>query len=51
MLDMLSLAGDLIARTSSTARVQEIVELSLAPVFLLAAIGAVLAPRRRRCST
>ncbi|PZP18065.1 MAG: DUF2721 domain-containing protein, partial [Kocuria rhizophila] len=42
MLDMLSLAGDLIARTSSTARVQEIVELSLAPVFLLAAIGALL---------
>ena len=42
MLDMLSLAGDLIARTSSTARVQEIVQLSLAPVFLLAAIGALL---------
>lgn len=42
MFDTLSLAGDLIARTSSTARVQEIVQLSLAPVFLLAAIGALL---------
>ena len=39
---MLSLTGDLVERTSSTARVQEIVQLSLAPVFLLAAIGAVL---------
>ncbi len=42
MIDYLSLTGELIARTSSTARVQQIVQLSLAPVFLLAAIGAVL---------
>ncbi|WP_338241209.1 DUF2721 domain-containing protein [Aurantiacibacter hainanensis] len=42
MLDALSLTGDLIERTSSTVRVQEIVQLSLAPVFLLAAIGAML---------
>lgn len=42
MIDYLSLTGELIERTSSTARVQEIVQLSLAPVFLLAAIGAVL---------
>ncbi|KLI64301.1 DUF2721 domain-containing protein [Aurantiacibacter marinus] len=42
MIDYLSLTGDLIARTSSTARVQQIVQLSLAPVFLLAAIGAIL---------
>ena len=32
----------LIERTSSTIRVQHILQLSLAPVFLLAAIGAVL---------
>ncbi len=42
MFDALSLTGDLIERTSSTVRVQEIVQLSLAPVFLLAAIGAML---------
>ncbi len=42
MFDTLSLAVDLIERTSSTARVQQIVQLSLAPVFLLAAIGAML---------
>lgn len=42
MLDTLSLTGELIERTSSTVRVQEIVQLSLAPVFLLAAIGAML---------
>ncbi|QZH74165.1 MAG: DUF2721 domain-containing protein [Erythrobacter sp.] len=41
-MDTLSLTGELIARTSSTVRVQEIVQLSLAPVFLLAAIGAML---------
>lgn len=41
-MDYLSLTGDLIERTSNTARVQEIVQLSLAPVFLLAAIGALL---------
>lgn len=42
MLETLSIAGDLLERTSSTLRVQNIVQLSLAPVFLLAAIGAVL---------
>lgn len=36
------IATDLITRTASTARVQGIVQLSLAPVFLLAAIGAML---------
>lgn len=36
------LATDLIARTSSTPTVQAILQLSLAPVFMLAAIGAVL---------
>ena len=36
------IATDLISRTASTARVQGIVQLSLAPVFLLAAIGAML---------
>ncbi|MFN4113192.1 MAG: DUF2721 domain-containing protein [Sphingomonadaceae bacterium] len=46
MLDLLAesggLASDLVARTSSTLVVQEIVRLSLAPAFLLAAIGAVM---------
>lgn len=47
MLDLLaaaqhSLAFDLLERTSSTARVQEIVQLSLAPAFLLAGIGAIM---------
>ena len=42
MFEILSLTGELIERTSSSIRVQEIVQLSLAPVFLLAAIGAVL---------
>ena len=42
MFDTISITGELIERTSSTARVQEIVQLSLAPVFLLAAIGAML---------
>ena len=37
-----SLAGELLERTASTSRVQQIVQLSLAPVFLLAAIGAVM---------
>lgn len=36
------MAGDLLARTASTARVQQMVQLSLAPAFLLAAIGAFL---------
>jgi hypothetical protein len=45
IVDLLSgagLASDLIERTSSTVRVQEIVRLSLAPAFLLAGIGAVM---------
>lgn len=33
---------DLIERTSSTIRVQHVVQLSLAPAFLLAGIGAVM---------
>ena len=33
---------DLIERTSSTVRVQHVVQLSLAPAFLLAGIGAVM---------
>lgn len=33
---------EIIQRTSSTARVQHVVQLSLAPAFLLAAIGAVM---------
>lgn len=36
------LTSELLARTSSTMKVQEIVQLSLAPVFLLGAIGAFL---------
>ncbi|MFA6219155.1 MAG: DUF2721 domain-containing protein [Erythrobacter sp.] len=35
-------ASALIERTSSTAQVQHVVQLSLAPAFLLAAIGAVM---------
>lgn len=46
MLDLLvegpGLARELVARTSNTLVVQEIVRLSLAPAFLLAAIGAVM---------
>lgn len=41
-LTIAGIATDLITRTASTARVQGIVQLSLAPVFLLAAIGAML---------
>lgn len=37
-----NLASELIERTSSTIRVQEIVRLSLAPAFLLAGIGAIM---------
>ena len=37
-----NIASDLLERTASTLRVQEIVRLSLAPAFLLAAIGAVM---------
>ena len=48
MFDLLLAAGvpdiadELIQRTSSTARVQQIVQLSLAPAFLLAGIGAIM---------
>lgn len=45
MLNLLAdgtIATELIERTASTVRVQEIVQLSLAPVFLLAAIGTML---------
>lgn len=47
LLDLLAanggnIATDLLERTASTLRVQEIVRLSLAPAFLLAAIGAVM---------
>ena len=43
-LDLLAGIGafDLIERTSSTLRVQQVVQLSLAPAFLLAGIGAVM---------
>jgi len=37
-----NIAFDLLERTASTLKVQEIVRLSLAPAFLLAAIGAVM---------
>lgn len=44
LLDVLtSLPGlELIERTSSTLRVQQVVQLSLAPAFLLAGIGAIM---------
>nr|WP_255704034.1 DUF2721 domain-containing protein [Erythrobacter sp. SN021] len=44
MLDILTAlpGSDLLERTSSTLRVQQVVQLSLAPAFLLAAIGAVM---------
>lgn len=42
LLSSTTLAADILARTSSTARVQQMVQLSLAPVFMLAAIGAFL---------
>lgn len=44
LFDLLSgVSGiEIIQRTSSTARVQHVVQLSLAPAFLLAAIGAVM---------
>lgn len=35
-------AADILERTASTPRVQQIVSLSLAPAFLLAAIGAIM---------
>ena len=46
MFDMVTtgqpLAVELIQRTSSAVRVQHILQLSLAPVFLLAGIGAIM---------
>ena len=42
LLASASVAGSIIERTSSTVRVQQMVQLSLAPVFMLAAIGAFL---------
>lgn len=44
MLEILAGTGaiDLIERTSSSMRVQQVVQLSLAPAFLLAGIGAVM---------
>ena len=46
MFDLLAvhptLATELLERTSSTVKVQEIVRLSLAPAFLLAGIGAIM---------
>jgi Flp pilus assembly protein TadB len=42
LLSSSALAGDILERTSSSARVQQMVQLSLAPVFMLAAIGAFL---------
>ncbi len=44
MFDLLNamIAGDLLERTASTPRVQQAVELSLAPVFLLVGIGGIM---------
>ena len=47
MIDLLAASGadfasDLVNRTSNTMRVQQVLQLSLTPVFLLAAIGAVM---------
>lgn len=42
LLFSVNIAEELLHRTSSTLRVQEIVRLSLTPAFLLAAIGAVM---------
>ena len=42
LADNPNLARELVERTSSTARVQQIVQLSLSPAFLLAAIGAIM---------
>ena len=44
LFDILSTlpGSELFARTSSTLRVQQVVQLSLAPAFLLAGIGAVM---------
>lgn len=46
MIDLLalggSLAGEILERTASTPRVQQMVQLSLAPAFLLGGIGAIM---------
>ncbi|MEP3420584.1 MAG: DUF2721 domain-containing protein [Erythrobacter sp.] len=44
IVDILSagIATDLLERTASTARVQQAVELSLAPAFLLVGIGSIM---------
>lgn len=42
LLNSGNIASELLERTASTMRVQEIVRLSLAPAFLLAGIGAVM---------
>lgn len=46
MLDILAaggaLASDILERTASTPKVQQIVQLSLAPAFLLSGIGAIM---------
>lgn len=47
----LGVAGELLARTSSTFRVQQIVQLSLAPAFLLGAIAAMLNVMNLRLAT
>lgn len=41
-------AGDFLERTSSTQRVQQMVQLSLAPAFLLGALGAFLSVMNQR---
>lgn len=48
LLDTLAAAPTFIERTSSTQQVQHVVQLSLSPVFLLAAIGAVMAVMTNR---
>lgn len=46
MIDLLAITGnlatDLLQRTASTPHVQQIVQLSLAPAFLLSGIGAIM---------
>ena len=46
MIDLLAVTGnlatDLLERTASTPRVQQMVQLSLAPAFLLGGIGAIM---------
>ena len=50
LLDLLAIAADtrlpfaleIFERTASTPRVQQVVQLSLAPAFLLSGIGAIM---------